>query len=380
VNLSGGDGNDVFITGAAGDTFDGGNGTDAIDYQQAAAGVTVTLGTSGSAGTGAGGDSFTNVENAYGSSFADTITGNELANELRGRDGNDSLSGSAGNDTLTGGVGADSLTGGSGNDTFVDTASGLNGDTITDFAAGDRIVISDANLALSSFPHGTLEASAAAGGGVQLTFHSQAHNDFNRDGRSNVLWRSDSGELYDWLANASGGFSNNSANFDVNISSEWRVAGSGDFNGDGYSDLLWRQDGTGRTLDWVGNSSGGFASNAANFDINISSEWRVLGTGDFNGDGIDDLLWRQDGTGHMLDWLGNSSGGFTSNAANFDAPNTGTSLRSIGDFNGDGRDDLFWHSGSFVNATFGTSAGGFSGSYQTTVNSGESLHVQDLFS
>ena len=48
---------------------------------------------------------------------------------------------------LTGGVqGADSLTGGAATDTFRDTAAGLNGNTITDFAAGDRIVITDATL------------------------------------------------------------------------------------------------------------------------------------------------------------------------------------------------------------------------------------------
>ena len=38
------------------------------------------------------------------------------------------------------------LTGGVGNDTFQDTLAGLNGDTITDFSAGDKIVITNASL------------------------------------------------------------------------------------------------------------------------------------------------------------------------------------------------------------------------------------------
>src|SRR5206468_8257398 len=54
---------------------------------------------------------------------------------------NDRMDGFAGNDTITGGLGADILTGGGGNDVFQDTAAGLNGDTITDCGAGDRIRI-----------------------------------------------------------------------------------------------------------------------------------------------------------------------------------------------------------------------------------------------
>jgi hypothetical protein len=38
----------------------------------------------------------------------------------------------------------------------------------------------------------------------------------------------------------------------------------------------------------------------------------VAGVGDYNGDGIDDVLWRSD-TGQMSDWLGRSDGGFTVN-------------------------------------------------------------------
>ena len=36
---------------------------------------------------------------------------------------------------------------------------------------------------------------------------------------------------------------------------------------------------------FVGNSSS---------DINVPNTWHIVGTGDFNGDGIDDILWRND--------------------------------------------------------------------------------------
>src|SRR5207302_1726005 len=80
-----------------------------------------------------------------------SLTGNELDNLIVGGTGPDILSGGGGSDYLAGYGGGDTLTGGSGSDTFGGTAAELNGDTITDFSADDKIVISDATLAGFSF-------------------------------------------------------------------------------------------------------------------------------------------------------------------------------------------------------------------------------------
>jgi hypothetical protein len=34
----------------------------------------------------------------------------------------------------------------------------------------------------------------------------------------------------------------------------------------------------------------------------VSADWHVVGTGDFNGDGLTDILWRND-DGSITDWL-----------------------------------------------------------------------------
>jgi serralysin len=119
IAVSGGAGNDRFISGSASDTFDGGTGTDTIDYSSYASAVAVSLGlAAGSTGSGAGGDSLKNVEDIDGSDFSDTLNGSDDANVVRGRAGNDTIDGKGGNDTLDGGAGADSMTGGQGNDVF----------------------------------------------------------------------------------------------------------------------------------------------------------------------------------------------------------------------------------------------------------------------
>jgi len=90
------------------------------------------------------------------------------------------------------------------------------------------------------------------------------------------------------------------------------VAGAGDFNGDGFSDLLLRND-NGTIAEWNGQSNGGFVGNA-NVNYPLGTAWHVAGIGDFNGDAIDDLLLRNN-NGTIAEWNGQSNGGFVGNAA-----------------------------------------------------------------
>lgn len=71
------------------------------------------------------------------------LAGNDT---LEGRNGDDTLDGSEGRDILVGGNGADILIGGAGRDLFKDNATGLIGDTITDFSEEDVIHIDGVRL------------------------------------------------------------------------------------------------------------------------------------------------------------------------------------------------------------------------------------------
>jgi len=115
--LYGGEGDDNLVGSAGINFMDGGNGTDTLSYQLATAGVTVSLATP-SLNTGwAAGDTYTNVENATGTDFNDTIYGDDQAiNNLQGLAGNDSIYGAGGADVITGGAGNDRLDGGAGFD------------------------------------------------------------------------------------------------------------------------------------------------------------------------------------------------------------------------------------------------------------------------
>ena len=75
---------------------------------------------------------------------------------------------------------------------------------------------------------------------------------------------------------------------------------------------MWRNaDGT--ISDWLANPSGGFVPNNPSV-TNVPNYWHIASIGDFNGDGRDDILWHGDG-GEVGNWTANASGVFAYNAA-----------------------------------------------------------------
>jgi Ca2+-binding RTX toxin-like protein len=151
--LDGGSGNDFLDGGGGNDTLHGGTGEDQLyggagnDTLYGGEGNDTLYGGEGndSLNGGEGNDTLYGGEGndtLYGGEgwFNDSLDGGEGNDSLDGGSGNDTLSGGDGNDTLDGGAGNDTLSGGEGNDTFV--LDGFSKDTITDFAAGDRLDLS----------------------------------------------------------------------------------------------------------------------------------------------------------------------------------------------------------------------------------------------
>lgn len=148
--INGNDGDDEIAGGNGNDTINGGNGSDTAWYDDTFAittGVTVDLTTSSATDQYGSIDTLVSIENIFGSSFDDVITGDAGDNTLDGWLGNDTIVGGDGNDIIIGGMQTDidTMTGGLGSDTFKYLTSShgeftsdsdltlANVDTITDF-------------------------------------------------------------------------------------------------------------------------------------------------------------------------------------------------------------------------------------------------------
>jgi hypothetical protein len=127
--------------------------------------------------------------------------------------------------------------------------------------------------------------------------------DFNGDGVWDILWFNNiSSGVASWLMNANGTVK--SAVAVGSLPAGWSMAGTGDFNGDGISDILLSAalaDGSTTAAIWFMNSSGAIGS-AAGVGT-MPSGWTVAQTGDFNGDGTSDILWYNSTSGGMATWL-----------------------------------------------------------------------------
>ena len=76
----------------------------------------------------------------------------------------------------------------------------------------------------------------------------------------------------------------------VSAPTDWKIAGTGDFNGDGHDDILWRND-NGQSANWV--MDDGSHRSAPTPSARAPTNWHIAGTGDFNGDGTERHLLAQ---------------------------------------------------------------------------------------
>jgi hypothetical protein len=176
---------------------------------------------------------------------------------------------------------------------------------------------------------------------ADLGWHIDGTGDFNGDGYVDILWRYYGPGGYNCVWFTNGTTITGGANLPAIADLSWQFAGTGDFNGDGKVDILWRNIGPGG-YNCVWFMNGTTVTGGVNLPAVADSSWTIAGTGDFNGDGNLDILWRYIGPGgYNCVWFTN--GTTITGGANLPAiADSSWTIVGTGDFNGDGWVDILW--------------------------------------
>jgi hypothetical protein len=175
-------------------------------------------------------------------------------------------------------------------------------------------------------------------------------SDIHADGKSDLLWRDDGRQyLAIWRMNGSARVDG----IGYAVPPDWRVLATGDFQGDRKLDVVWTN-GVQMQL-WEGDGNGGFIGTPM---PNYPTGWRVVAAGDINGDGNADLLWRNDANTQAGLWV--MRGAQVIDSAGY-LTSANWWVAGSGDLNGDGRLDVIWTDGTQMQLWRAASGLGFAG-------------------
>jgi hypothetical protein len=168
--------------------------------------------------------------------------------------------------------------------------------------------------------------------------------DVNGDARADLIWQHQTaGSLAVWFLEGRTLVNSGAFSLDVSTDPLWRVAGSGDVNGDGVTDLVWQHAATGSLAVWLLSGAQVVATLPLSIDRMADANWQIRGVGDTNGDGFADLLWQHRTQGWLAVWLMAGATVVETRYLSLDrVADTDWQIAAAGDADGDGRADIIW--------------------------------------
>jgi hypothetical protein len=167
-----------------------------------------------------------------------------------------------------------------------------------------------------------------------------ATGDLNGDGKTDLIWwNSSTGMVFGLLINGSSSPTGAVIWTEPDVT-HWRIVATGDLNGDGKADLIWWNSSTGMVFGMLMNGTKVTSSGVIWTEPGVAN-WRIVGTGDLNGDGKADLVWRNRSTGIVFGMLMNGLA-VSSNGVFWTEPDLNWEIVSIGNYTNDAKADLLW--------------------------------------
>jgi subtilisin-like proprotein convertase family protein len=164
-------------------------------------------------------------------------------------------------------------------------------------------------------------------------------NDFNGDRTQDILLQDANFFVGAWLMSGDDLLQGVLLNPN-NAGTGWKIVDTGDFNGDTHTDILYQYT-DGSLAVWLMNGTT-LMSTASLNPGNSGPDWRAVATGDFNRDGKPDILFRNKKDGSLAVWLMDGINMTSVVSLSPSNPGTGWSPVGTGDVDGDGHTDIIF--------------------------------------
>jgi hypothetical protein len=235
---------------------------------------------------------------------------------------------------------------------FAGTDVALSGTAVPTTATVTPVSATTYTVAVSGMSKsGTVIASIAAGaaqdsaGNLSLaatstdntvTYFRTEISDFNGDGKSDLIWQDSNGTPVVWYLNGTTFSGSGDSLVFPGSPAGWRIAGVGDFNGDGKVDLVAQN---GNTIS-IGVMNGKTVQSTQTVPTAVPSGWFLRAVADFDGDGQSDLVL-QNQNGSVVVWLMNGNPATVkSGVVVYGSALPGWTVRGAADFTGDDQPDI----------------------------------------
>jgi hypothetical protein len=219
------------------------------------------------------------------------------------------------------------------------TRSDFNGDALADILWQNSATNQLATWHLNG---PTFLTSRVLSNSIAPGWKAVGSGDLNQDGKPDLIWKNQAaGDLAYWLMDGtlmygSGGFSF------PRVDPSWNLVSVRDMNRDGRPDFVWHNLVNGQLAVWYMSGAAVLQAVSMNPAQVGDTNWKPQGTGDFTGDGWPDLVWRNEATGQLVLWQMIGHTFVAAHAFNPSAVPLTWKIGAVEDANRDGWLDIVW--------------------------------------